>query len=31
MRAQEAGFDEHLLKPASIERLRAAVDAVTAR
>ncbi len=30
-RAQDAGFDEHLLKPASIERLRAAIDAATQR
>ena len=26
-RARDAGFDEHLLKPASIEQLRAAIDA----
>jgi CheY-like chemotaxis protein len=26
-RAEEAGFDEHLLKPASADRLRAAIDA----
>ena len=30
-RAQEAGFDEHLLKPASIERLRAAIEGATQR
>jgi len=30
-RAQEAGFDEHLLKPATTERLRAAIDAATLR
>ena len=30
-RAREAGFDDHLLKPASIERLRAAIEAATAR
>jgi CheY-like chemotaxis protein len=26
-RAREAGFDEHLLKPATLEQLRAAIDA----
>jgi CheY-like chemotaxis protein len=26
-RAREAGFDEHLLKPATLEQLRATVDA----
>lgn len=30
-RAQEAGFDEHLLKPASIERLRAALESEAQR
>jgi len=29
-RAREAGFDEHLLKPATLEQLRAAIDAVAA-
>ena len=29
-RARDAGFDEHLLKPASIARLRAAIDAASA-
>jgi DNA-binding response OmpR family regulator len=27
--AREAGFDEHLLKPASADRLRAAIDAAS--
>jgi signal transduction histidine kinase len=27
-RAREAGFDEHLLKPATLEQLRAAIDAL---
>jgi CheY-like chemotaxis protein len=26
-RARQAGFDEHVLKPASLERLCAAIDA----
>ena len=29
-RAREAGFDEHLLKPATLEQLRAAIDALAA-
>jgi signal transduction histidine kinase len=29
-RAREAGFDEHLLKPATLEQLRAAIEAVAA-
>jgi len=29
-RARDAGFDEHLLKPASLEQLRAAIDAASA-
>ena len=29
-RAREAGFDEHLLKPATLEQLRAAIDAAAA-
>jgi CheY-like chemotaxis protein len=29
-RARDAGFDEHLLKPATLEQLRAAIEAVAA-
>ena len=29
-RARAAGFDEHLLKPATLEQLRAAIDALEA-
>jgi CheY-like chemotaxis protein len=28
-RSRESGFDEHLLKPATLERLQAAIDAVS--